>query len=278
MRSYKRKYLLKHTFPKVIMVVVILFLIFEYFQVGVNVPADRPRYDDLGNFYNTYDPTCFYGDQYINYEDDNYYSLKGIDVSVHQKEIDFTKVKEAGIEFVYIRLGYRGYSLGKLNLDANFEKNYKDAKDAGLLVGVYFFSQAISNKEVEEECEFIIEHIKNKTIDLPIAFDYEDVDDPLGRIGFISAKRKLSNVHAFFDFMKEHNKEGILYGNLSFITDNYDIGEIADYPLWYAQYYKEPQYPYLFQIWQYSDKGEVDGIEGNVDLNIMFMERKKEAD
>ena len=210
--------------------------------------------------------------EFYYYEDNKYTSLVGIDISTHQKDINFNKVKNAGVDFVIIRIGYRGYSEGKLHLDNKFEEYYEKASKAGLKIGFYFFSQAINEKEAIEEAEFVLKNIKGKKFDLPIAYDYEDAS-PVGRISLLSKDEKTKNAIAFLERIKRNNYPYMLYTNLYWTEHCYELEKLKDYDIWFAQYYKYPQYPHNFLIWQYSEDGIIDGIDEKVDLNIMFLKK-----
>lgn len=207
------------------------------------------------------------------YEDENYYSVLGVDVSSHQKDIDWKKVREQGIEFAYIRLGYRGYTNGKIALDSYFETNYKEAKEAGLKVGVYFFSQAIDEKEAMEEAFFVLEHLISKEIDLPIVYDLEDIDYDEGRIKDTSNKQRTDNAMAFMQKVYENNYEGMIYTNLYWANEIFDLKQINHYDIWFAQYNEYPNLNNPYKIWQFTDDGHLEGIDYPVDLNIMFIEK-----
>jgi len=205
------------------------------------------------------------------YDDEKYTSKLGIDVSVFQDDIDFEKVKADGYEFVYIRLGYRGKDEGLLHLDSNFENYYRQAKDAGLDVGIYFFSQALNTYEAKEEANFVLEQIKDLELDLPIALDYEEPYS--SRIEILNGKQRSDNALAFLDTIKNNNYEVIVYTNEDWL-DVYYNKQIYNYPIWFAQY--NVNFPTIYQeyyMWQYSNVGEVDGIEGYVDIDLMFIQK-----
>lgn len=213
---------------------------------------------------------------YYHYEDDNYTSLVGIDISEHNENIDFKKVKDAGIDFVYLRLGWRGYTEGLKHVDKKFEEYYKAAKEAGLKVGVYFYSQAKNRAESIEEARMVLDNIRDKEIDLPVCLDYETAPEDDHRLMNLTVKEYSENAKAFLDYIKEYGYTPILYTNLDWLSTKYDLDIISDYYIWFAQYNSLPQYPYKYQIWQYSEEGKVDGIDKPVDLNIMFVPKLAE--
>lgn len=236
----------------------------------------KPLYDENGVLFHTlnFDRLKKDGDLFY-YEDKNYYSILGVDVSSYQNDIDFKELKKQGIEFVYIRVGYRGYQGGFLTKDTKFETNYKKAKEAGLKIGVYFFSSAINEEEAKAEAKFILDNIKNKEIDLPLAIDVEGVYDDWARTDSLSSKQVVSNINAFMDQVHNAGYESMLYTNLIFIKENFTSNDLMYWKLWYAQYSRVPDYVYNFDIWQYTCEGELKGIDGYVDINIMFIEKEK---
>ena len=216
-----------------------------------------------------YDFSHLYTSGNYSYEDDRFTSSFGIDISEHQGDIDFEKVKAAGVEFVYIRAGWRGAVTALLNVDKRFEEYYEKAKDAGLKIGFYYFSQATDEREAVEEADFFVSLVKGKKFDLPLAMDYEDFSE--GRIEDLDRQTRTDNALAFLERIRMHGYSTILYTNLNWMRVHYDVEQLLDYDIWFAQYHDLPQYPHPFMIWQYSEEGEIPGIEKPVDLNIMFI-------
>lgn len=213
-------------------------------------------------------------DNRFSYEDDRYTSLFGIDVSTYQNEIDWKKVKEDGVEFAFIRIGRRGATTGLLYEDDLFETNYAGAKENGLKVGVYFFSQAISEQEAREEADWVRKHLSGKQIDLPVVYDCEEVylEDETTRMESLDKEQITANARAFAERIARHRYETIIYTNAYWAQEVYDMEELSDIPVWLAQYDVDiPVFEHPFVIWQYTDSGTIDGIEGTVDLNIMFL-------
>lgn len=213
-------------------------------------------------------------DNRFSYEDDRYTSLFGIDVSTYQNEIDWKKVKEDGVEFVFIRIGRRGATTGLLYEDDLFETNYAGAKENGLKVGVYFFSQAISEQEAREEADWVRKHLSGKQIDLPVVYDCEEVylEDETARMEGLDKEQITANARAFAERIARHRYETIIYTNAYWAQEVYDMEKLSDIPVWLAQYDVDiPVFEHPFVIWQYTDSGTIDGIEGTVDLNIMFL-------
>ena len=211
---------------------------------------------------------------FYKYEDENYKSKLGIDVSSYQENIDWKKVKQEGIEFAILRLGYRGYGqTGKIVLDSKFEKNYKEAKEQGIELGVYFFSQAINIQEVKDEANFVLNNLKNKELSYPVVFDLEKIKNDKARTDNLSLEEITDMTLEFCKIIKENGYEPSIYGNAKTFTTKMKLELFNDYNKWYADYQETPLYPYEFNLWQYTETGKVNGITGKVDLNIEFIKK-----
>ena len=199
-------------------------------------------------------------------------SIKGIDVSTYQGDIDWEKVAASGVKFVFIRLGYRGYESGLLVKDDRFEDNIRGALQNGIAVGVYFVTQAISVEEAVEEAQFVMENIRPYNVTWPIVLDIEDAASATARTAELSQQARTDHAIAFCETVKESGYTPMLYCNIRWFIEKLDITRITDYDKWFAQYFRKPFFPYAFQVWQYSSTGRIDGIEGNVDYNISFVD------
>lgn len=211
----------------------------------------------------------------VSYEcDENFTTRKGVDVSKWQPNIDWEKVKAAGYEFAFFRLGYRGYQEGGLFIDETFYQNMENADKAGIDMGVYFFSQAVTEEEAIEEANFVLDALKGYEIQLPIVYDPEFVYEEDSRTKDLSGDQITKNTIAFCETIEKAGYSSMIYSSMYWQAEIFDMGELKDYSFWYADYMETPQTPYDFTYWQYSDTGSVDGIEGNVDLNIQFIPTK----
>lgn len=206
--------------------------------------------------------------QYL--QDGKVVSHKGIDVSRHQGEIDWNLVAQDGVEFAFIRVGYRGYGTGKLVEDEYFEDNIKGAATAGIKVGVYFYSQAINEEEVREEADFVLEKIAPYQIDCPVVFDVERVSDSDGRMNALTVEERTLLTEIFCQVIENAGYRPMIYHNTEMGVMMLEIGNLENYDKWFAAYSDVFYYPYDHKIWQYSQKGSVQGIQGDVDLNISF--------
>lgn len=195
----------------------------------------------------------------------------GIDVSEFQREIDWSAVGASEVEFVMIRLGYRGTTKGQLFLDENFEYNYQGATDAGLSVGVYFFSQATSEEEAREEAQFVLDTLNGRELQYPIAFDWElPVGEGPFRVQGVTGAQAARYGAVFCEEIKAGGYRPVVYSNKYSAYTFFDLDQWKDYDLWYAEYQEQPSLYYNYRMWQYSDEGTVPGISGGVDLNICF--------
>jgi len=206
------------------------------------------------------------------FEDGKQTSFVGVDVSKFQDYIDFVKVKKAGIDFVMIRVGARGYGTGQLIVDEYFSDNIKRATDAGLDVGVYFYSQAITEDEAREEANLVIENLGEYHISYPVAFDMELIENDTARTDTLSKTERTAITKAFLDTIVAAGYKTIIYGNKQWLIKEIDMSKLTAYDVWLAQEEDIPDYPYKFTMWQYSKTGSIDGIAGYVDLNISFID------
>lgn len=196
-------------------------------------------------------------------------SVLGIDVSTFQKKIDWKKVKKAGVEFVMIRLGYRGFIEGVLFEDEWAQKHYQGAKEAGLKVGGYFFSQAISQEEAKEEAEYCLKIIKGWDVQMPIVFDWEFVKEGY-RTDVVTARMLTDCTKMFCHTIEEAGYQSMVYFNPTQSRKKMHMDELTDYGFWLAAYDKDFSYEYKVDMWQYTNKGKVPGVKGNVDIDLYF--------
>lgn len=213
----------------------------------------------------------FENDRFAYYEDNELRSLTGIDVSTHQGTIDWNAVAADGIDFAMVRIGNRGATEGAIYLDEQYEANVRGASGAGIDVGVYFFSQAVSAEEAEEEADFVIAMLGATELDYPVVYDHEPVPGVEGRANNLSRTQMTDNARAFCAKIAEAGFEPMLYGNKRDIAQ-YDLDALGDIEVWFAEYGAPiPSGQFDFTIWQYSNSGTVAGIETAVDLNIRFL-------
>lgn len=206
------------------------------------------------------------------YSDGRQVSFVGIDVSKLQDYVDYAKVKKAGIDYVMVRIGARGYSSGQLVLDDYYSENIKRATDAGLQVGVYFFSQAISAEEAQEEANLVIDSIKDYSITYPVAFYMDTIAGDASRIDRLTKQEKTIIAKTFLDAVAQAGYVPLLYGDKEWLIKQVDLSKLTAYDVWLSQLLDVPDYPYKFSMWQYSTTGIVDGIAGYVNMNVSFLD------
>ena len=199
-------------------------------------------------------------------------SYVGADVSKLQDYIDFSKVKKDGLDFVMVRVGARGYSTGQLVMDDYFTENVKRASDAGLQVGVYFFSQAVTVEEVLEEANLVLESIRDYNVTYPVAFYMDEIAGDTARIDKLTKAEKTEIAKTFLDVVQGAGYNPMLCGDKEWLIKQVDLSKLTDYDIWLTQIQDVPDYPYKFSMWQYSVTGSVDGISGYANLNISFID------
>ncbi len=203
-------------------------------------------------------------------EQDKIMSSLGVDVSAHQKDIDWKQVKAAGVDFAIIRCGFRGYGSGELVVDTYFDKNMQGALDAGLDVGVYFYSQAISVEEAVEEAEMAIALVGDSPLTYPIVYDWEIVTTDSARTDDISVQTLTDCTKAFCDTIQKAGFTPMVYQNKRTTLLKLDLPALTGYDFWLAEYNDRATYYYDYRMWQYCSDGKIPGIKGNVDLNICY--------
>ncbi len=195
----------------------------------------------------------------------------GIDVSEFQGEIDWNAVKQAGIDFAVIRIGYRTYGTGEIVIDSRFGENLRNAEEAGIKTGVYFFSQAISKEEAVEEADTVIELISGYNITYPVVFDWELVGTDKARTDSTTVSDLADYCIAFSERVKSAGYIPMIYQNKNTAERSLDLTRLKNYDFWLAEYDYTPSYDYEFTMWQYYEKGVVPGIETTVDMNLSFV-------
>ena len=197
-------------------------------------------------------------------------AVTGIDVSDHQGPIDWQAVADAGVEFAFIRLGYRGNTQGIIYTDERAEENLAGAKAAGLKIGAYFYSQAVDTAEAEQEAAFCLAFLGAQELDLPLVYDWEYVS-PDARTGAMDRDTLTACAQVFCRAVEAEGYEAMVYANPDIAANFLNVEELGAYKFWLAQYADTMTYPYRPDFWQYTDKGTVPGIEGNVDMDLMFL-------
>jgi len=193
----------------------------------------------------------------------------GIDVSKWNKEIDWDRVKSAGVEFAIVRAGYRGSVTGSLVEDPFFAANMKGTAASGIPVGIYFFTQAVNEVEAVEEASAVLELIREYKISYPVFIDTEGAGGN-GRADGLDPETRTLVCEAFCRTIENAGYNAGVYASRNWYNNNLYTGRLENYCIWLAEYRSAPLYQGYYQMWQYTSKGAVDGIEGNVDMNISY--------
>lgn len=213
------------------------------------------------------------------YRDDsgNVTSSVGIDVSYHQGKIYWDNVKAAGVEYAMLRGGYRAYGkTGEVLPDKRFDEYAQGALDAGIEIGAYFFSQAITPEEAREEAKFLIERVRDYNITYPLVYDWEEITNDTARTDGLTGEIITQCAIAFCEEIAAAGYTPMIYANIKDSIFRYDLSQLTDYDFWLAEYDSDvPSYIYDFRMWQYSCTGIIDGISTYVDLNICYDPYKK---
>lgn len=210
-------------------------------------------------------------DGYIDYDGEKYSDLRGVDVSEYQGVIDWKAAADDGIQFAIIRAGYRGYTEGGLNEDIFFRDNMEGASAAGIKTGVYFFSQAVTPLEAEEEADYVLSLLDGFHTELPVFYDWERIgDSDTSRSSRMTGEQITDNCLAFCTKIEDAGYESGVYFYRSLGYLEYKLDRLKNLTFWVAAPGDYDDFYYEHSIWQYSYTGQVDGMAGSVDLNILF--------
>ena len=209
--------------------------------------------------------------QYI--KDGKVASKRGIDVSKYQKNIDWKKVADLGMDYAFVRVGCRGYgSSGTLIHDEKFHQNMKGAIEQGIDVGAYFFTQAITVEEAKEEAELVIKELEGYEVTYPVAIDVERVDNNKARQDALTVEARTEICKVFCEVIKEAGYIPMVYGDSETFAELINPEELSAYDFWICETDGKMTFPYEFAIWQYSHKGIISGIEGETSISISLKE------
>lgn len=249
----------------------------EWHTMEVDPTVRQTAYDAAGFVHTEEDPQWLVYEEKDDSGSDLYECLQGIDVSEHQGTIDWQAVAQAGYQFAFIRVGYRGYGeAGNLLEDRMAVENLQQAKAAGLLVGTYLFSQALNEEEAAEEAALAVSVIEKSGVetDLPLMYDPEIIKDDQGRANDITREQVALNTAAFRRAAEASSTCRVdIYSNLPWEHNYFDAETMNACEIWYADYEPLPQTPYHFTWWQYTNEGTVPGIDGPVDLNLWIRQK-----
>ena len=196
----------------------------------------------------------------------------GIDVSKHQGDIDWKRIKNAGVKFAMIRCGYRGYTEGNIYEDTKFMNNVFGAYANGIKLGIYFYSSAVNEREAVEEANYVLNLINQyqmrNYISYPVVIDIEDFEGTRNNI--LTTQERTNIVKAFCNIINNAGFKPMVYSYTYFLSEKLYMNQLANYETWIADYYGNTWYNMPFSIWQYTDMGQIDGISGYVDLNYSY--------
>lgn len=203
-------------------------------------------------------------------------SYVGVDVSAFQHDINWKAVKQSGVDFAMLRLGYRGWGAkGTLVEDEYIQKNLQGTLEAGMPIGVYFFSQATSINEVYEEIEFMLDILGDRALQYPIVLDWEIANPTEGRTKNVDRRLLTDMLRYFCDEMASRGYDAMIYFNWTQASKMLYLNELEDYPFWLALYQDRMTFPFRVEMWQYTSEGTVPGIEGEVDINVYIPDLTK---
>ena len=234
----------------------------EYVSVNALIPKNELIEEDF---------SVVSGNRLVYSEGGRNVSHFGIDVSKYNGSVSWNRVKKAGVEFALLRVGARGYSSGNIVLDEDFSKNFKGCRDNGIDVGVYFFSQAINTDEAIEEANYCVASLSGNAIKYPVIFDSEKVINDSYRTENLTSGELTAIFKSFAEVVKAYGYTPMFAGNKEQLVKRVNLQEMEGYDIWLLDTGDKTDYPYRYSIRQYSDMGKVDGITGNVDLNICLI-------
>lgn len=232
--------------------------------IMINTYLNKNGYKESGFVYE--EPVLKY------YENGTKASYLGVDIDEDAGNVNFSAMKKAGVDFVMLRLGYRGYESGQIFMDEQYFDYIQAANEAGLDVGIYFRSQAITPKEAMEEAEFVIANLVEMRVTYPVVFDMGLVENDTARIENLPKMQITEIANVFCRRIKEVGYEPMVRGNKYWLLRKIDLTQLGDYDIWLSQSGEVPDYPYEFAMWQYTTDGSVDGISGDVNMDISFID------
>lgn len=207
----------------------------------------------------------------LSYKDGKREAVLGVDLSKYNGNVDFKKLKDAGIQFAMLRLGSRGYGSGTITLDDKFVEYAQNAAVSGIMTGAYFYSSAINETEAVEEANYIVGAVSGFNVKYPIAIDIERVSGDSSRTEKLTNEERTKIVKTFCDTVKGYGYNPIIYSTRDMLISGLNLEELDEYDVWLADEKIPTDYPYRFSIWQYSQRGNIEGVDGDVDLDLCFV-------
>lgn len=225
---------------------------------------------------NNYDYTgLVYEEPYMRYyADGKKVSRQGVKIDDSCGTVNFVQVEEDGIDYCIIRIGKRGYATGAISLDENYLTYMKEAKEAGLGIGVSFYSQAVNEAEAIEEANLVVQALQQAEIkpEYPVIFDMELVNNDSSRTENLTKNQLTAITKAFCNTISQNGYTPAVYGNKYWLLRKLDLTQLSGYNIWLSKEGDVPDYPYEFAMWEYKQDAKIDGIAGNVSLSISFID------
>lgn len=234
--------------------------------VMINAYIAKNNYDYTGLVYE--EPHMRY------YADGKKISRQGIKIDDSYGTINFIRVEEDGIDYCIIRIGKRGYATGVISMDENYLTYMKEAKEAGLGIGVSFYSQAVNEEEAIEEANLVVQALQQAEIkpDYPVIFDMELVNNDASRTEKLTKNQLTAITKAFCNTISQNGYTPAIYGNKYWLLRKLDLTQLSGYNIWLSKEGDVPDYPYEFAMWEYKQDAKIDGIAGNVSMSISFID------
>lgn len=237
----------------------------QWVMINSNIP--RNTYDYTGLVLQ--DPIMRY------YENGAKISYMGVDISDKQGTVDFEALKKSGVDFVMIEIASRGYATGQVTYDDQYYNNMQKATEAGLDIGVIFNSQAATEAEAEEEAQIMLDNIGDFNITYPIVFNMELVNNDTSRIQNFTKTQLTSITMSFCKKIAASGYTPMIKGNKFWLLRKIDLTLLSNYDIWLSMCEDIPDYPYQFAMWQYKTDGKINGIDGDANLDICFIDYSK---
>ncbi len=255
---------------KILIICIAIFLV--VIIVGAVIYSDKVTMYKPNPIIVSDNPNFYREEGFKMYQDQETIGKRGIDISEFQGDVDWNEVKRSGVEFAILRCGYRESATGEITKDSRFLEYVKGANSVGIEIGAYFFSQAVTVEEAQEEADFTLEMIKGCDIRYPIGYDMEWVSQD-DRINEVNWEEKTKVAKAFCHKIQQNDYETMIYGNTNWLNNQIAVDRLAEYNIWLANYTKESNYSQPIVCWQYNNEGTIYGIKGNVDLDIFFVKK-----
>lgn len=211
----------------------------------------------------------------ISYEGNKKISFLGVDISETNGSVDFKALKEDGIDFVMLKIGERGYESGVITIDEAFVTNADKAREAGMEIGVYFCSQAVTVEEAAAEAKFVTDNLLPYKVTYPVAFRMDEVQNDSARTDILDEKQKSAITEAFLSSVEKEGYSVILYGSKNWLLTELVPEMLSEYEIWLTEFAPIPDYPYQFKMWEYAQGDDVRGIQREVNYTICFVDYKR---